>query len=189
MTEAPSTNETTKVLKSIDERINNMSTNIEIINESEKETAELKKKENNLCIFNVPETVLEDPEEAYRQDVEKLATIIGNKEEIKRDIVGVVRRGKKFPRPMIVRFSSLETRKSVLQLRDLVYKNQENEETPIYISPDRTFKQQQEHKKLVLELKKKRAEDPSIKLSIRNGKIITLQPFRRNPQLYWGNKE
>ena len=81
-----------------------------------------------------------------------------------------------------MRFGSLETRNNVLKFHKLVHK-ENDEEITIYISPDRTKKQQKEHKDLVLEMKKKRVNGENY--GIRNGKVVLIQPFRRNPQLYF----
>ena len=72
-------------------------------------------------------------------------------------------------------------------MRDIKHTKEDNSIIPIYISPDRTKKQQEEHRQLVLQLKKRKA-DGETNIGIRNGRIVSLQPFRRNPQLYWGEE-
>ena len=192
ITKDANTTETTKVLKSIDERITDMSTNISVINDSEKETALITQKSKNLCIFNIPESEDTEIETKYKHDVSIVQKIIGYKEEIQNDIVRIVRRGVRTseqarPRPVILTFSTIETRQKVLQMRDVKHTNEDNTIIPIYISPDRTRKQQEEHRQLVLQLKKRKA-DGETNIGIRNGRIVALQPFRRNPQLYWGEE-
>ena len=54
----------------------------------------------------------------------------------------------------------------------------------IFISPDRTKAEQEQHKKLVLELKE-RINNGEPGLYIRNGKILKYQPFRGDAQLFW----
>lgn len=54
------------------------------------------------------------------------------------------------------------------------------------MSPDRTWKQQSEHKKLVKELQIRKSKGEE-RLVIKGGRIVQLdQPFRRVPQSYWG---
>ena len=87
-------------------------------------------------------------------------------------------------RPIIVKFANLETRRKVLALRNLNYKNS-GELQNIYITTDKTKKEQEEHRKLVIELKqrKQKGEDNIV---IKNGRIVKMLPFRANPQSYWG---
>ena len=107
------TNETTKASKSIDKRITNMSTTIADLNDSEAEAIQKKKKVNNVCIFNIPVSSDDEPEKEYIHDTEIVAQAIGQKEEIKKDIADIFRKGERQPektRPVIVNFSSPEAR-------------------------------------------------------------------------------
>ncbi len=179
---------TAKVLKSIDETVKTLSTNIALNEELEKESELIKKKANNLCFFNIPEPVNDSEEKNYVDDVlavQKLFENTDKNHDIINSISSIVRRGKKLPdrsRPLVIRFSSLEIRNEVLQLHSLQHKNN-NEIKQVFISPDRTRKQQAEHRELVVEMKRQRANGDNAR--IRNGKVVVLQPFRKSPQLYF----
>jgi hypothetical protein len=88
------------------------------------------------------------------------------------------------PRPIIIKFSSIDTKIEVLKLRNILYNDLESDHR-IFITPDRTRKEQAKHKELTKILKERRLKGEQ-NLVIRNGKIVQLQPFRPNPQLYWG---
>ena len=89
------------------------------------------------------------------------------------------------PRPIIIKFTSLEKRSEILSLRNVFYTTKDNSKIPIYICPDRTIKEQEEHKKLVKQLKERREKgEENIKIS--NGKIVEYTlPFRANAQSVW----
>ena len=120
---------TAKVLKSIDDTVKTLSTNIALSEEFEKESELIKKKANNLCFFNIPEPVNESEEKDYVNDVLAVQNLFENTEEnhkILNSISSIVRRGKKLPdktRPIVIRFSSLEVRNEVLQLHSLQHKS------------------------------------------------------------------
>ena len=186
------TEDTNKVLKSIDERITDMTTNMSVMNDTEKEVALIQQKSNNLCVFNIPESDDADREVEYKHDVEIVQKLVGYEEEVQKDIVKISRRGLRKPdqlrpRPVVLTFTSLEIRQKILQIRNATHTDKDRKIIPLYISPDRTKKQQEEHRQLVMQLKKKKA-DGETNIGIRNGKIVTLQSFRRDPQLYWGQK-
>lgn len=72
----------------------------------------------------------------------------------------------------------------MLKMKNPRYKDS-NKEHFVYITHDRTKKEQEKHKELVKLLKERRAKGEE-NLVIRNGEIIQRQPFRPNPQLFWG---
>ena len=92
-----------------------------------------------------------------------------------------------------MKFFDLEKRAEVLSLRNLFLttidesKSTEDKTTKvqIYISPDRTKLQREEHKKLVAEMKA-RKKNGEKDIGIRDRKIVNIEPFRPNPQSYWG---
>jgi hypothetical protein len=146
-------------------------------------------KANNIVMFNVPEPNSDNAEECYKRDVEVIKTIFRERINLeKEDIKAMFRIGLNKditkPRPIIIRFTSIEKKTEVLRLKSLQYIDSDIEHD-IYITQDRTKKEQEEHKKLVKKLKERR-ENGEEHLVIRNGKIIQLQPFRPNPQLFWG---
>ena len=78
-----------------------------------------------------------------------------------------------------------------MRLRNLMYETNENTgaavKFPIYVSPDRTKKQQEENRKLVQELKQKKVEDNENKYIIDHKlkKVVRFVPFRPRSQFYW----
>ena len=184
------TNETKKVISSINTNFSNLKLNLEnkIVNESEQKF--IKQKELNVCIFNVPEPINNSEEENAKSDVERLKSILSDKIDIKQeDLKAIYRRGKSIqvskPRPIIIKFANLEKKLEILKLRNLTFKSQDSMIINIHVTPDRTMKQQQELKKLVIELKKRRADGES-DIFIRNDKIVHYtSPFRHQSQLLW----
>ena len=79
---------------------------------------------------------------------------------------------------------NIELRNNILKLRNIYCKNN-NEVKQIFIAPDRTLQERENHKKLVAELKERKLNGEK-DIVIRNGKIVPFVPFRRNPQLFWG---
>ena len=175
------------------------------INQEQENKARMAR-ENNICIFNVPESTDADQEKAKREDVRKLHTILDDKIKlIKDDIKQVYRkniRDKNKPRPIIITLTSKEKRTELLKLRNLKYEEvvESDEEvgetnddadkaqdliktTMIFISKDRTQLQQEQHRKLVEELKERRGKGEDV--TIRNDKIIKNQSFLGVSQLNW----
>ena len=158
-----------------------------IINKIDTEAEEnaKKRKANNICIFNVPESNNESQEKRFQEDVEKVKEILNKHVELKReDVISFYRIGYAKhlpkPRPIVLKLSNYELKLTMLKLRNLKWKDKN-----IYINPDRTKKEQEEHKKLVLELHARRTEGEE-NIIIKNGKIITRIPFRPDPQMFWG---
>ena len=144
----------------------------------------------NVCIFNIPESPKDNPEASFKADVEKLHSVLKEKIELKKeDIKTFYRRGKELNpekvRPIIVSLANRDIREKLLKLRNLQYVDSDKS-CNIYINPDRTPREIEAHKLLVKELRERRANSED-NLIIKNGKIITNQPFRFKPQNYWGN--
>ena len=78
----------------------------------------------------------------------------------KNEIEKIYRKGEEIkhdkPRPIIMKFSTFETKQKMLELRNVKGKTETNEVFRISIEPDRTIEEQRKHKQLVLELKKRR---------------------------------
>ena len=129
-------------------------------------------------------------EDQYKDDVTKFQNILSNKVPIRKDDVkaffriGKERNSSK-PRPIVIKLSNEDIRLKLLKLRNLQY-NDDSQDHNIYINPDRTKKEQEIYRKLLSELKERRSKGEE-NIAIRNGKIIEVLPFRRNPQLYWGS--
>ena len=185
---------TSVAISSINKNFENLKSNVESKFNQEKETKEKLAKENNICIFNVPESIKSttDESQARLEDVKKLHSILDKHITLeKEDVLRVYRkkiRDENKPRPIIIMLKSKEKRTELLKLRGLMYEEQNDSDdvtgiTPIYISKDRTRLEQEQNKILVLELKRRRKNGENI--YIRNGKIVQYQPFRGDAQLYW----
>ena len=90
----------------------------------------------------------------------------------------------KKPRPLIIKFSSVDMKNEITKLKNIVY-NDEKGEHKLFITPDRTRKEQAEYKELVLKLRERKLNGEQ-NIGIRNGKIVQLQPFRPDPRIFWG---
>ena len=171
-------------ISAISQNISTMKTNIMDKLDSNLEKQERERKANNICIFNVPESTKTTLEESYQEDVEHVKYICEKVEIKKEDVRGLFRIGKtkrlSKPRPIILKLTNEEKKSELLKLRDLKIKDQN-----IYIHPDRTKKEQEDHRLLVSQLRERR-ERGEENLGIRNGKIMTILPFRKDPQLFWG---
>ena len=152
---------------------------VKISSEMDREESELiKMKEQNLIYFNVPESECELIEDKMKHDF-KLLSEAYNKHIKHDDISSMFRVGKKVQnktRPLVVKYGSLEIKNNMLKKSGKLSIKYQSELKPIYTSIDRTQKQREAHKKLVLELKsrKSRGEEDIV---IRNNKIV--QHFRR----------
>lgn len=137
----------------------------------------------------MPESKQTDSKEAYQDDLRNLQKVFENRIVIKKeDLKAVYRKGNladSKPRRIVIKFSSFEKKLEILRLRNLIFKTDENEVIKISLAPERTYKEQLEHQKLVLELKERRNSGEE-NLLIRNGKIVKYTPFRGDPQSYWG---
>ena len=181
--------ENSEVISNIDTSLKEVKVNIESKIVKENESMVKKQKQHNVCIFNMPESNDEKDEENYKQDIIKLKSTLNGKIVIeKEDIKSIYRIGIKKnesrPRPLIIKFTNIEKRNEAIKLDDLVYCSNDIE-TRIYIQPDKTKKEVEQHRELVRQLKERRANGEE-NIVIRNGKIISLVPFRPDPQSLWG---
>ena len=186
-------NNTTEAINTINDNFENLKSNIETKIDQETESQLRQKKKLNVIIFNIPESTSSDLETQNKDDIKILQKVLNEKIVIKpNDLQNIYRKGNKSVnnkcRPIIMRFTNQEKRSEILGLRDLKYFFTDNSTTiKIYISPDRTIQQRDEHKKLVLQLKEKRAEGNK-NLTIQNGRLVEyVQPFRKAPQKFWGD--
>ena len=182
-------NKNFEVISNMNTSLKEVKVNIESKIVKENESLEKKRKECNVCIFNLPESKLTNEEENYKQDILKLKSTFNGKIIIeKEDIKSIYRKGinknKPRSRPLIIKFTSIEKRNEVLDLEDLVHEDN-NLITKIYIHPDKTTKEIEQHRELVKVLNERR-EKGEENIGIRNGKIVSLVPFRPDPQSLWG---
>ena len=145
--------------------------------------------------FNIPESKSLDTDESFKHDIDKLKLITDGKVKLESsDIKSIFRAGPKIEsktRPIIIRLTSFEKKIEILKLRGLTYETKDaagkTVTTPIYTSPDRTKKQQDENKKLVAQLKEARDKDKDNKYTIdhKSKKVVLLEPFLQRSQSYW----
>ena len=142
----------------------------------------------NVVMFDLPESKKSSAKKAYKDDFIKVMNIIDPDQNLKDgDVTDLYRIGNKeasSTRPLIIRFNSSKLRNDILKLRDLVYTNKKNKTTKIFIAPDRTREEREERKKLVDEMRRRKANNEDV--VIRNGKVIPRQPFRYKPREFWG---
>ena len=173
----------------ISENLQSMKDNMETKKAEQDEEKAKKHKTNNVILFNMPEANTGNPDLDAQEDVRKLKQIFIEKIHLKKEDFKKIYRRETLnkgtrPRPIIIQFTQSEKKKEILRLRNLMYVDEQNNIHKIYIQPDRTKREQAEHKLLVLQLKESRKEDPN--LVIRNGKIMKSMPFRSDPQSIWG---
>ena len=189
------TSETNNTISSINKNLNSVKNNIESKIEEEGEAKAKLRKANNICLFNLPESSLIDDEARDKEDVQKLQEVFKNRLIVNKIDIKFIRRipairpveAGKHPRPVIIKFSTAEKRNEALKLRNIKYTNSSTDtEHNIIIQQDRTKREQIEHKLLVKELLERREQEGK-NLKIINNKIVEVeQPFRRNPQKFWG---
>ena len=180
------------VMTTISKDLQQFKTSFESKQAQEKETQERELRLNNICFFNVPESKSNDPVTEAKEDSEILQIILKNKVELKRaDIKTMFRAGQKQDnktRPIIMKLTTNQKKMDIIKLRNLEYEIKDTSGTEavisIYVSPDRTKKQQEENRKLVQELKQKREEDKENKYII-DHKLQKVVPFRPKSQFYW----
>ena len=151
------------------------------------ELAEKERRSKNIILYNIPESEAEAADERIKEDCNKIKDIL----EIKKlklcpqKIENIFRLGRKDdiatkgrPRPILLKFDTLEYKKEVLSYCKDLYLIIESVKTPIYYSLDLTLKERTERKALVEELKE-RKKTGEINLTIRNSKNVTLikSPF------------
>ena len=158
------------------------------LEESEAKLRELKKK--NLMLFQMPESTKTPLLDACKEDFVNVMSVIDPKNKLKEnDVVDLYRIGNKDAskaRPIVIRFSCSEKRNESFQNRVSSFKKG-GKDIKVFVVPDRTTQQREEHKLLQAELKKRRADENDENLIIRNGKIVSRRPFRYKPQQFWGS--
>ena len=171
-----------QTIKIMNKNVEGLKTNFEnkTATETEDKMEEKRKKikEKNVCVYCVPESDSTEEKDAYQDDINKIRKILDGKVELqKKDLVEIYRTKKKEnqtnARPIIIRFNDINKKKEILKLRKLSYNG-----TNIFISPDRTQKQQEVHKKLVTELKA-RKEQGEEDIFIVDERIVKFQESSR----------
>ena len=175
-----------ETIMTLNKNISNVKSHMDI----EKERNIKKYKEKNIIIYNVPESEGDEEKEVFKEDIRKIQTIFKHRVNLEKEEVKEIRRigrerNESRARPICMSFNNIEKRTEILKLRNVTYVNETADETNIYITIDRTKQEQAVHKELVSKLKEMKASGEK-NLYIKNGKIVTMQPFRPDPQEYWG---
>ena len=184
--------ESTENITVLREGINNVQSTIDTKSEENKELKEIEAKKKNVLVFNIPESSQANEEKKYKEDIANFKTIIKNKINIENKEInqmyrlGSIEKAKAEGkiRPIVIKFNTIETKQSILKLRNLKLTKENNETINIYIASDKTIKQQEQYKRLKSELDERR-EKGETDLVIRNGSIQKRQPFRFAPKDYW----
>ena len=184
--------ETAQVVVALKKNVETLNNNVENEKIQKNELKMREKKKNNLMMFRLPESSDQSPAEAFKEDFVNIINIIDPQKNLSStDIVDLYRIGEKDAsktRPVVIRFNSTEKRNEMLKLRNLYCETKDNSpKVQVFLAPDRTTKQIQEHKLLVDELNRRKNEEGETDIQIRNGRIVKRdQPFRFKPQDYWG---
>ena len=154
---------------------------------------EQKEKEDrrcNLIFHNLPESEEEEIECRKSHDIQQVNSILSELEVEFTEIKQPTRLGKRAttqegrakPRLLRVTLGSTSTRKQALQKAKSLKTSQSEGWNKVYITPDLTYSERQENRKLRAELAARREKDSN--LVIRNGRIVKAPPgqsFRGTP--------
>ena len=151
-----------------------------------REKSEREERESNLVFHNLPESSSEDIVDRKSHDIEQVQQILDDLDVDPTYISEPARLGKKIetpdgqskPRLLRVKLGSVSTKKQVLNRAKSLRKSTNQTWTKVYITPDLTYKERVENRKLRMELAARR-ENGESDLVIRNGKIVKVnQSFR-----------
>ncbi len=179
---------TAEVVNELKLGVQELSNKAEIDKITKSETEIRNSKRKNILLFRLPESTSDSPQKAYEDDFINTMNIIDPEKKLQNtDVIKLYRVGSKDsprPRPVIIRFQSLEKRNDILKMSRLFHTSAGHEKIQVYVAPDRTKKEREDHKKLVEELKRRKSEGEE-DLTIQNGKIVHVQSFRFNPKSFF----
>ena len=182
-------NDTSKINNKVNTHLKRM--NIHLSNSLNEEEKDIQNRAKNLCLFNIPESLSEDPNVRYKEDLNKIRRVLNGKVCLQKGDVINLRRIKNGPEktsPIIITLSDEEKRLQILKSRNLKLERDSEQPILIYCSPDRTLKQRQLYKEL-LENMRERREKGETGLIIRNYKIVQFQQSRFNPDDHWEDND
>ena len=133
-----------------------------------KNVVEEEDRSRNLMVFGLPEDDGEDKQLDSR--VSAVFEKIGVKPRIESSRLGV--KSSKSPRPIKVELSSSTVARQILLKAKNLRLSQEHKS--IFVVPDRSIEQRARHKELVIDLKKRKAEDTSKRHYIKGGEICSV---------------
>ena len=179
---------TVEVVNELKQGVQELSNKAEIDKKTKSEAEIRNFKRNNIMLFRLPESTNASPEKAYEEDFINTMNVIDPDKKLQNtDVLKLYRVGGKDsprPRPVIIRFQSLEKRNEILKMNRLFHNSAGQEKVQVYIAPDRTKQEREDHKKLVDELKKRKS-DGEEDITIQNGKIVHIQSLRFSPKSFF----
>lgn len=149
------------------------------VNQYMEEKDEKVKRECNIILHNIQESVSDDTEERKRYDASSVDDVLDYLEiAVPQEAMKPVRLGKKNadsdkPRLLKVTLDSIETKKQVLSKAKTLKNSSRSDLQKVYVSPDLTPKEREANRKLREELKVRR--DKGDDVMIRNGKVIEVK--------------
>ena len=158
------------------------------LSEKKEEDEKLKRK-NNLILFKLPESAESEPEEQIKADCSAVKNILEERVTISSgEVVNITRLGRKEDnkvRPLLIKFKNEEKKWEVLKSSKGLRLLTDNVSYPLFMSVDRTLKEQQSRKILLKELRE-RKNNGEENLMIRNNSIIKKPSlFRLSAKNFW----
>ena len=151
------------------------------------EQRERSSREHNVIFHNVPESISADVEERKSYDKEQVQDIISFLEVEDSEIRQTVRLGKKEtrsgkPRLLKVTLGKVNTKKETMTKAKNLRSCTSNYYNKVFITPDLTYKEREESRKLRQELAERRGKGES-DLVIKSGRIVRgSKPFRERSE-------
>lgn len=174
----------------LNKNVESLKINVENHENNKTENQLKEHKKLNVVMFKLPESNENSPLDSYKSDFNKVLNVIDSKKMLSEgDIVELYRIGKKqdnSPRPIIIKTKNIDLKQKLLRMRNLSYATN-GSTTPIFLAPDRTIKELEQHKALIAELKQEREKGRNV--IIRGGKVIDYRPVRFKPQDFYGSPE
>ena len=178
-----------KMAEQMAKRDSNLEKVIEVkVNQYMEERDEKDKRECNIILHNIPESVSEEIEDRKRYDASSVEDVLDYLDVIcPQEDMKPVRLGKKLdsekPRLLKVTLDSIETKRQVLAKAKTLRNSSHSDLKKVYVSPDLTPKERDANKKLRDELRSRREKGEEV--VIRNGKIVdakrgSFRSFRRS---------
>ena len=141
------------------------------------EMADRDRRKNNIVVYNFAE--LAD----RNADIESFKALSNTNFKLDLDVVKAIRLGPKVPnkhRPLLLTVEDTDDKAYMLSHSHFLKRHEQYNNIILYIVPDRTRLERIKHKRVVEELKRRRANGET-NLMIRNGSILQRQP-RANVQ-------
>lgn len=159
------------------------------------EEVEKNKRKNNLILFKLPESIEAEPDAQLKEDCSTLKQIIQERVSINStDIVNVFRLGQRQDskvRPLLVKFKDEAKKWEVLRCAKNLRLFKNNVSYPLFMTTDKTPKEQQVQKDLLKELRERKMNGEE-NLVIKNSSIIKKlnsanKPFPGSAQKFWAD--